>query len=88
MKYSGVTSYEGTEYLNIDCTTGGNGKFITNGKAIDITWEKDSEYGVTRYFDEDGNEITLNQGKTWVCIIDNSKIDSIEILGTKEETEN
>lgn len=44
--------------------------FITQGKIIKCTWEKDSEFGATRYYDEVGNEITLNTGKTMVCIIE------------------
>ena len=31
------------------------------------------------YFDEDGNEITINQGKTWVCVVYDTKEDQIVI---------
>ena len=34
---------------------------------------------MTRYYDADGNEITLNQGKTWVCIVRNSNADHVII---------
>ena len=61
--------YATTEYLNIDVHTGSGGYYITNGKAIPITWEKDGEFGVTHYYDANHEEITLNPGKTWVCII-------------------
>ena len=44
--------------------------FITRGKIIKCTWEKDSEFGATRYYDSSGNEITLNTGKTMVLIIE------------------
>ncbi len=44
--------------------------YVTQGKIIKCTWEKESEYGATRYYDEDGNEITLNTGKTMVLIIE------------------
>ncbi|MBQ8815740.1 MAG: DUF3048 domain-containing protein [Lachnospiraceae bacterium] len=44
--------------------------YVTQGKMIKCTWEKESEYGATRYYDEDGNEITLNTGKTMVLIIE------------------
>ena len=30
-------------------------------------------------FDEDGNEITINQGKTWVCVVYDTKEDQIVI---------
>lgn len=45
------------------------GWYITNGKAIQVTWEKNSDFGATRYYDESGEEITLNTGKTMVMII-------------------
>ncbi len=76
-------------YLDIDVVTGGNGKFITNGKAIDITWSKDGgswedqfapgNFTPTKYYDESGNEITLNQGKTWICIVLDSESENVQI---------
>ncbi len=46
-----------------------DGYFFTNGKGIHVSWKKDSDYGATRYYDDAGNEITLNTGKTMVCIV-------------------
>ena len=45
--------------------------FITKGKLIKCTWEKDDLFSATRYYDENGEEITLNTGKTMVLIIEN-----------------
>lgn len=73
-----VNSYDyGDGYYYIYTTGTGKGKYVTNGKVIDITWKKDTEFGVTKYYDQSGNEITLNPGKTWVCIIQNQG--SVEI---------
>ncbi len=47
-----------------------DGWFFTNGKGIHVTWEKTSDYGATRYYDDDGNEIQFNTGKTMVCIVE------------------
>lgn len=69
--------YEGTPYLNLDVTGSGEGKFFTNGKMIDVTWKKEED-GITRYYDEDGEEITLNTGKTWVCILEKQHVDKCE----------
>ena len=79
MQFCTIGSYEGTEYRNITLTGSGNGKYITNGKAIDITWKKPSEFATTQYFDSNGNEIVLNQGRTWVCIMDNASTDKLVI---------
>ena len=43
--------------------------YITQGKLIKCTWEKNSDYSATRYYDQLGNEITLNTGKTMILII-------------------
>ncbi len=52
-----------------------DGYYITNGKAIKIKCVKDSRSGQTVYKDLEGNEINVNDGKTFIqiCPID-SKI--------------
>ena len=58
-------------YLAFQChDTTRDGWFFTNGKGIHVTWEKTSDYGATRYYDDNGNEIKLNTGKTMVCIVE------------------
>ena len=49
-----------------------DGYYITNGKAIKITCEKESRSGQTVYKDLEGNEIDVNDGKTFIqiCPID------------------
>lgn len=60
----------GEGYLAFQChDTTNDGWFFTNGKGIHVTWEKTSDYGATRYYDDDGREITLNTGKTMICIV-------------------
>lgn len=83
LQYSDNTMYD-SYCLNIDTTSGGEGKFITGGKAIDVTWKKESQWGRTIYYDKDGKEITLNPGKTWVCIVLNSQKDAVEISAKTE----
>lgn len=57
-------------YLVLQCHDNTrDGWFFTNGKGIHVTWEKKSDYGATRYYDDEGNEITLNTGKTMICIV-------------------
>ena len=45
-----------------------DGYYITNGKYIPITCEKTSRSGKTVYKDLDGNEINVNDGKTFIQI--------------------
>lgn len=77
LQYSAYQPYDPNGYLNIDAVSGGQGKYITRGKAMDITWQKDNDWGITRYYDANGQEIRLNPGKTWVEIVLNGTVDSI-----------
>lgn len=61
----------GEGYLAFQChDTTRDGWYFTNGKGIHVNWEKTSDFGATRYYDDDGNEIVLNAGKTMVCIVE------------------
>lgn len=53
-------------FLCHDTTRGGY--YFTQGKVIPIRWEKTSDRGATKYYDEDGNEIELNTGKTYIAV--------------------
>ena len=55
------------------------GYYITNGKAIKITWSKSEELSPTRYYDMDGNEITLNTGRTYVALVPDDIWSDLEI---------
>lgn len=79
LQYSDYKPYDPNGYLNIDAVSGGQGKFITRGKAEDIRWEKESPWGVTHYYDSEGQEITLNTGKTWVAVVLNDEISQVSI---------
>lgn len=46
-----------------------DGWFFTNGRGIHVNWEKGSDYGSTRYYDDNGNEIVMNTGKTMICVV-------------------
>lgn len=72
--------YEVTKYLWINIWSEGQGYYITQGKAVPITWKGGTEYEPTSYYDADGNELQLNPGKTWVCTVltDNIKDTVIE----------
>ncbi|MCR5801935.1 MAG: DUF3048 domain-containing protein [Lachnospiraceae bacterium] len=43
---------------------------FTEGKMIKASWSKGFDrYDPVYYYDEDGEEIVLNQGKTWICLL-------------------
>lgn len=78
IQYCPAGYYATTDYRNINVHESVWGYFITGGKAEKITWSKDGEFGPTHYYDENGNEIVLNQGKTWVCIMTGDMIGKAE----------
>lgn len=65
----GYQQYDEHGYMIFDCVSKGGGYYVTNGKAIPVTWEKTSMTSPTRYYDADGNEITINTGKTYVGFV-------------------
>lgn len=52
----------------LDNIGSGKGYYITNGQAVEITWEKKSRGEKTVYRYMDGTEIELNDGNTYVEI--------------------
>lgn len=58
------------DYLAFGVHGEGDCIIFTNGKQIKGRWMRyDGDNSPAKYFDEDGNEIVFNQGKTWVCNI-------------------
>ncbi len=56
-------------YNAID-NSGRAGYYITGGKAIPITWKKDSETALTVFYDKKtGEKIEINTGKTYISLI-------------------
>ncbi len=55
--------------LAIELVGEGKGKYITNGRAMDIKWIKKSRNSKTYYYDENGKEILLNPGVTWIQVV-------------------
>ena len=54
-------------WIDIDLVGSGDGFYATDGKIIPIKWKKgDSAQDVTEYFTEDGKELQINPGKTWI----------------------
>lgn len=58
------------DYLAFGVHGEGDALVFTNGKVIKGTWMRyDGDFTPAKFYDEEGNEIVFNQGKTWVCNI-------------------
>ncbi|MCR4589940.1 MAG: DUF3048 domain-containing protein [Lachnospiraceae bacterium] len=56
--YLGFTMVDSTE----------DGYYFTRGKCIHINWKKPGAYSPTKYYDDAGQEIKLNTGKTYIGV--------------------
>ena len=63
--------YDENGYMIYNCLDASNrdGYYLTNGKAIPITWVKVGDTNATRYYDMDGNELSINTGKTYISLV-------------------
>lgn len=72
-------------YGRLDVTTIGSGEgwFCTGGKWVEITWERDEEFGPFHYYLADGTELSLAPGHTYIGIM--SDDDTATVSFTRED---
>ncbi len=63
---------EGKGRQELENIGSGTGYYISNGYSVPITWEKSSHDGQTVYKYENGEEITVNDGNTFIQIMPTS----------------
>lgn len=57
------------EYITIELDDAeGDGYYITNGIAIPIVWKRNETRNECHYYDLEGNELSINIGKTYIAI--------------------
>ncbi len=70
--YCGVSSM-GDDAGCIDMNlTGGSGVLVSNGAYENITWEKGSSSDMLKLYSEDGKELELNAGKSYIGLVPTS----------------
>lgn len=52
---------------------GGNGYYICDGRLVNITWDKDRPLDLITLYNEAGDELEVNRGVTYVCVVDNDQ---------------
>lgn len=68
----------GYQTMDIEKATG-DGYYITDGKVTKITWSKNESKKKRTYYDSDGNELTLNAGKTYIAVYPKARLSYLEI---------
>lgn len=67
-------------YMIFNCIDSGKeGYYLTNGKAIKVTWTKSGEPDITKFYNENGEEIKINTGKTYIGLVPNDDWDDLVI---------
>ncbi len=64
--------------LEMDTIGSGKAYYFTMGKMQEVQWKKNDKEDFTRYYDNEGKEILLNPGQTWVQVIPREEILRLE----------
>lgn len=65
-----LTQLDANGYMQFNVqNASGSGYYITGGMAIPVTWSKASATEPTTFYDSNGDEITLNTGKTYIALV-------------------
>lgn len=86
LEYQSGVTYQDTHYLHYHTWNSGKGKYITNGKAVDITWSRESFYSPVVYKTADGQPLKINTGKTWIAVIRKDQLKDCRIGTDSENT--
>ncbi|MCR5421664.1 MAG: DUF3048 domain-containing protein [Lachnospiraceae bacterium] len=86
-QYNKWVQLDDKDYLAFDCHSGGVIQYFTKGKMVVGTWMRDASLAhdgnydmcPIRYYDMQGNEIEINNGKTFICVIQDSELENIVI---------
>lgn len=85
LEYQNYDHYQKTGYLHFNTVDNGKAVYITRGKAQIIHWYRPSFYEPVEYYYEDtGEEIKLNTGRTMICVIQNEFAPNCK-LGTSRD---
>lgn len=76
--FADMWNYKDTYLLQADLS-GGTGYYATNGGAQPITWEKGDLYDQLKFYDANGEELLMNTGKTYICMMPTNRMDLFEI---------
>ncbi len=69
IQFAHYTSIDDHDRQLIDLVGSGDGYYVSDGQLIPVTWTKSDDSAVTKYYTEDGKELKLNPGKTYVTVL-------------------
>lgn len=78
VSYWTIDEKNGYQSMDIEDSTG-EGLYITNGKAVPITWDKKESTSEMHYYDADGKLLSINPGKTYVALYPKNHLDGLKL---------
>lgn len=69
VQYAGQRVIDSVGRLEMNLVGSGKGLYITNGRSMEVSWKKPSRRSLTKFYDAQGNEISLNPGITWFQVV-------------------
>lgn len=84
LQYNAWAQLDQKDYLAFDCHSGGVFQYCTKGKCIVGKWvrdinEENYDLSAIRYYDMDGNEIEINNGRTWICVVQDTELENVVV---------
>ncbi|MBR6486825.1 MAG: DUF3048 C-terminal domain-containing protein, partial [Lachnospiraceae bacterium] len=86
-QYNKWAQLDEKDYLAFDCHSGGVIQYFTHGRMVPGIWLRDGQHAhdgnydlcPIRYYDLEGNELEINNGKTFICVIQDTDIENVTI---------
>lgn len=75
----------GYQTMDIE-NSSGEGYYITNGKAVPVTWQKNESTGKMHYYGENGEILKVNTGKTYIALYPTSRTEHLIFASSSVET--
>lgn len=69
IQYAPCTVISNVGHKDYELFGSGSGLIITDGKAVNITWKRETENDRTTYYYEDGTPAYLNAGKSYIALV-------------------
>ena len=54
----------------VTLTGEGEGSYLNGGEYIDIIWKRENDDAPFKYYNLDGSELKVEQGKSYICLVD------------------
>ncbi len=68
-QYYDLNDYPGSARQQLNQVGSGTGLYITNGRYVKVNWNKSADTAKTKITDENGEEIILNDGLTFIQVV-------------------